>query len=463
MRCEMEMELKRTSIWKNLSQEEKDEIFEYSEEYKEFLDLAKTEREAVTYIIERAKKAGFIDLKKAIKGKIKVGDKIFVNNKNKSCVLFVVGEDLQNGMKIVASHIDSPRLDSKANPLYEDSELAMFKTHYYGGIKKYQWPTIPLSIHGVAYDKKGKAKQISIGEDETDPVFFINDLLPHLSADQNKKTLDSAISGESLNVVVGHMPSDNSEAENPIKRKVLELIYEKYGLVEEDFLISELEIVPAFKAKDVGLDRSLIAGYGQDDRVCSYANFRAILETQNPKKTAVAIFADKEEIGSVGNSSMSSKFFENSVAEILFNMGDYSDIKLRRALSHSKVLSADVTAALDPNFKEVMDEKNAARLGYGVCLSKYTGSRGKSSSNDANAEFLVEIREIFEKEEIIWQTGELGKVDQGGGGTVAFILAESGAEVVDMGTAMLSMHAPYELLSKADCHMTYKAYKAFLK
>lgn len=459
----MKLEKNTSSIWSIISQEEKNEIFQYAEGYKEFLDLAKTEREAVTYMIDRAEKAGFVELNQAIKEKISPGDKIYVNNKNKSCVLFVIGDDLEQGMNIVASHIDSPRLDSKANPLYEDSELAMFKTHYYGGIKKYQWPTIPLAIHGVAYDKQGEVKTISIGEGEDDPVFFINDLLPHLSSDQNKKSLASAIPGESLNVVVGHMPSEESDVENPIKRKVLELIYEKYNLVEEDFWVSELEIVPAFKAKDVGFDRALIAGYGQDDRVCSYANFKAILEIENPKKTAVAIFADKEEIGSVGNSSMSSRFFENSVAEILFNRGDYSDIKVRRALSQSKVLSADVTAALDPNFKDVMDPKNSARLGYGVCLSKYTGSRGKNSSNDANAEFLAEIRKLFEKEGIVWQTGELGKVDQGGGGTVAFILAESGAEVVDMGTAMLSMHAPYELLSKADCHMTYKAYKAFLK
>lgn len=454
--------MKKNSLWKKFDENETRDVFSYGEEYKNFLDRAKTEREAVDYIISEAKDKGFISLEEALKGKIKKGDKIYVNNKNKSCILLIVGEDLEKGMHVVASHIDSPRLDLKANPLYEDSELAMLKTHYYGGIKKYQWLTIPLALHGIAFDKNGKEVKINIGEDEEDPVFFINDLLPHLSSDQDKKALSSAVSGEQLNVVIGHMPSNDKEAENPIKRKVLELLYEKYKLDEEDFQVAEIEVVPSIKARDVGLDRSLISAYGQDDRVCSFASLKAILEIENPKKTAVTVYADKEEIGSVGNASMSARFFENAIAEIIANMEEYNDLKLRRALSNSKVLSADVTAALDPNFKEVMDEKNAAKLGYGVCLSKYTGVRGKGGSNDANAEFLAELRDLFSEESIIWQTGELGKVDQGGGGTVAFILAESGAEVVDLGTAMLSMHAPYELLSKADCYMTYKAYKAFI-
>ncbi|MCD1146889.1 aminopeptidase [Peptoniphilus sp. KCTC 25270] len=458
----MKLSMEKKSVWEIIDEKEREHLFSYNEEYKEFLDKGKTEREVVEYIIAKGKEEGYISLEEAIEKKIQKGDKIYLNNRNKSCALFVIGEDLEQGMRIVASHIDSPRLDLKVRPLYEDSEMALLKTHYYGGIRKYQWPTIPLALHGIAYDKEGNQVKIVIGEEEGDPIFFINDLLPHLGADQSKKTLAEGITGEMLNVVIGHSPKKGEE-KHSIKEKVLELLNEKYNLVEEDFQVAELSIVPAFKAKDVGLDRSMVAAYGQDDRVCSFANLKAILEVDAPKETAVAIFADKEEIGSVGNTSMSAKFFENAVAEIVNAMGDYSELKVRRALANSKVISADVTSAMDPSFKEVMDEKNSAFVGHGITLIKYTGSRGKSMTNDANAEFLVEVRERLNKEKVVWQTGTMGKVDQGGGGTVAYILAEYGAEVVDMGTAMLSMHAPYELVSKADSYMTYKGYLAFIK
>ena len=459
----MSLELKRESIWKLIDEKQHEEIFNYGERYKNFLDKAKTEREAASYIIEEAKKNGFISLDEAIEKKIKVGDKIYMNHKNKAVVLAVIGKNMEDGMNIVGSHIDSPRLDLKANPLYEDSELAMFKTHYYGGIRKYQWPTIQLALHGFIVNSKGEKLNISIGEDDEDPVFFINDLLPHLGAEQNKKTLGAGVTGESLNIVVGHSSYGIEDEKNPIKRMVLEILNEKYGITEEDFNVAELEAVPAAKARDVGFDRAMIAAYGHDDRICSYANLEAMLEVKNPEKTAIGLFVDKEEIGSVGNTSMSAKYFENFIAEVMFAQEVYSEISLRRALSRSKVLSADVTASMDPNHKGVMDDKNAALSGYGVCMSKYTGARGKSGCNDANAEFLAEIRDIFKAGNVVWQTGELGKVDEGGGGTIAYILAEYGMEVVDMGTPMLSMHAPVELASKADAYMTKMAYKAFLK
>lgn len=458
------MELENKSVWKNLSEEEYNEVFAYSERYKKFLDMAKTEREATDYIIKSAIEKGFISLEEAIKSGIKAGDKIYLNNHNKSCVLFVIGEDsIESGMNIVGSHIDCPRLDLKQKPLFEDSNLAMLKTHYYGGIKKYQWPTIPLALHGIIITKDGEKIEIAIGEKESDPVFFINDLLPHLSQKQNQKKLSEGIEGEQLNIVVGHSTYGTDEKENPIKKLVLDYLFKQYGMVEEDFIVSEIEVVPASKARDVGFDRSLIAAHGHDDRVCSYANLEAVLNINNPKKTVVGLFADKEEIGSVGNTGMHARYFENAVAELINAMDDYNDLKLRRALANSKVLSADVTAAIDPAFKDVMDEKNASKLGHGITMSKYTGSRGKSGSNDANAEFLHEIRNIFNDNGIIWQTGELGKVDQGGGGTIAYILAQTGAQVVDMGTGMLSMHAPMELVSKADAYMTFKAYKIFME
>lgn len=457
------MEKIKKSVWQQIDENEKEKIYAYGEDYKNFLDKAKTEREATSFIIEKAKEKGFIELKEALKNKIKKGDKIYVNNKNKSLALFVIGDDLEEGMNIVGSHIDSPRLDVKQNPLYEDSELAFLKTHYYGGIRKYQWPTIPLAIHGIIINKNNEKFEIAIGEDENDPIFYITDLLPHLSADQNKKPLSEAITAESLNVIVGHSSYGSKEKENPIKKLVLQYLNEKYNMVEEDFAIAELEVVPASKARDVGFDRAMVAGHGQDDRVCSFANLYALLQVENPKITAVGLFVDKEEIGSVGNTSMSSAFFENALAEILANQKNYSDLLLRRSIANSKVLSADVIVALDPDFKEVSDDKNAALSGYGVAIAKYTGARGKSGSNDANSEFLREVVNKFNDNNVIWQTSELGKTDQGGGGTIAYILAGKGAEVVDCGTAMLSMHAPYEILSKADAYMTMKAYLAFFK
>lgn len=459
----MSLELKRSSVWSSIDEVEHKEIYAYGERYKNFLDESKTEREATDFIIKKAIEHGFVSLEEAVKGEIKAGDKIYFNNRNKSAVLCVVGKDMEQGMNIVGSHIDCPRLDIKANPLYEDSELALLKTHYYGGIRKYQWPTIQLALHGFVINSKGEKININIGEDDDDPVFFINDLLPHLGAEQNKKTLAEAIPGESLNIVVGHSSYKFKDEENPIKKMVLDELNRKYSMTEEDFLIAEIEAVPQAKARDVGFDRAMIAAHGHDDRVCSYANLEAILEIENPEITAVGLFVDKEEIGSVGNTSMASKFFENFVCEIMATQKGYSDVKLRRALYNSRVLSADVTVAVDPDHKNVTEERNAAKLGYGICMAKYTGAGGKFGCNDANTEFLAELRDTFKKHNVIWQTGELGKVDQGGGGTIAYILAEYGMQVVDMGTPMLSMHAPIELASKADSYMTKKAYVAFLK
>lgn len=461
----MSLHYEKTNIWKNANQEELDNIYDYGERYKSFLDIGKTEREACAEIIKQAKEKGFISLEEALKGKIKKGDKIYLNNKDKSAILMIVGDDISEGMNIVGAHLDVPRLDLKPNPLYEDGEMALFKTHYYGGVKKYQWTAIPLALHGLIITKEGKKINISIGEEENDPVFYINDLLIHLSSDQMKKTLAEGITGEQLNVVVAHNSKfPDKDSKNPIKDNLLKYLNSKYGIVEEDFLVAELEIVPASKARDVGFDRAMIAAHGHDDRVCSYAALEAILNIESPSRTAVGLFVDKEEIGSVGNTSMGAIFFENMVAEILSNQrDDYSDILVRRAMANSKVLSADVTVAYDPTFPEVVEKNNTSLLGHGITMSKYTGSRGKGGCNDANSEFISELRDLFNRENIIWQTGELGKVDQGGGGTIAYILSAYGAEVVDMGTGMLSMHSPIELLSKADAYMTCKAYHAFFK
>ena len=444
---------KKISYWDR--EEEHDAIMAFSEDYKAFLDRAKTERMAAKEIVRLAEEAGyknFYDM-----DSLKRGDKIYFLNKEKSVVLFDLAADFEEGMAIVASHIDSPRLDIKPSPLYEEENVALLKTHYYGGIKKYQWTAIPLAIHGVVVTKDGKKHDVNIGSDPADPVFTVTDLLPHLSKSQNKKTLAEGIIGENLNVLFGHKPLDGS-----VEDAAKALLKEKYGMDPDDFETAELEVVPAFNAKDIGLDRSMVAAYGQDDKVCAYASLRAQLDGKNRTKTCVAVFADKEEIGSVGNTSMSAKYFENAVAEVLYKLGVDSNIAVRRALANSMVLSADVTAALDPNYPEVMDKKNAARLGEGVCMMKYTGSRGKSSTNDANVEFVAAIRDQFAKDNVLWQTGEMGKVDEGGGGTVAYILAETGAEVVDLGTALFSMHAPYEVASKADIYSTYKAYSSFL-
>lgn len=453
------------NVWEVIEDDEKEKVFEINEEYKDFLDKGKTEREAAQEIIKIAEEKGYISMDEIIEKKIKPtpGTKIYANNKDKSIALFVIGkEKLEKGMHIVGSHLDAPRIDLKQFPLYEDSGLALCKTHYYGGIKKYQWVTLPLALHGVIIKENGEKVHISIGEDEGDPVFFITDLLPHLAKDQMEKKMGEGITGEGLNLLVGSIPFKDDEINEKVKLNVLNILHEKYGITEEDFTSAELEIVPAGKARDVGVDRSMVGGYGQDDRVCVYTSLKAILDVEKPNKTAVALFVDKEEIGSVGNTSMESKFFENIVSELIYlTEKNYSELIVKRALANSCVLSADTLGAFDPNYPEVLDKLNAPYVGKGVTIVKYTGARGKGGSNDANSEYLVKIRKIFNDNNVVWQMGELGKVDQGGGGTIAYILANYGMEVVDCGVALLSVHAPYEIASKADVYMAYKGYNAF--
>ncbi|CCJ34570.1 aminopeptidase [Caloramator australicus] len=453
-------------VWDKIRENEVKEMMDFAERYKDFMNKAKTEREATAEIVRMAKEKGFIDLNDAIaqNKKLSAGDKVFAVNKEKAVALFVIGATpMEKGMNIVGSHIDSPRIDLKPNALYEDEGFALLETHYYGGIKKYQWVTIPLALHGVVVKKGGEKVNIVIGEDENDPVLYITDLLIHLSADQMEKKLAKGIEGEDLNVLIGSRPIEDKEAKGRIKLNILRILNERYGIDEEDFVTAEFEIVPAGRARDVGLDRSMVMAYGHDDRVCAYTSLEAILEIEKPEKTCVALFVDKEEIGSNGATGMHSRFFENVVAEVMELMGEYSELKLRRCLANSKMLSSDVTAAFDPIYPSVLERKNTAYMGKGIVITKYTGSRGKYSCNDANAEFLGYLRDLFNKHNIIWQTGELGKVDQGGGGTIAYILAEYGMEVVDCGVALLSMHAPWEIASKADIYETYKAYKVFLQ
>jgi len=453
-------------VWDKLSSEDLKAVMDFAEGYKLFMDAAKTEREATAEIVKRAKEKGFIDLNDAIKEskKLNAGDRVFAVNKDKAVVLFVIGkEKIEKGMNIVGSHIDSPRIDLKPNALYEDEGFALLETHYYGGIKKYQWVTIPLALHGVVVKKGGEKVNVVIGEDESDPVLYITDLLIHLSADQMEKKLAKGIEGEDLNVLIGSQPIEDKEAKGRIKLNILRLLNEKYGMTEEDFITAEFEIVPAGKSRDVGLDRSMVMAYGHDDKVCAYTSLEAILEVTEPNKTCIALFVDKEEIGSNGATGMHSKFFENVLAELMNLKGEYSELNLRRALANSKMLSSDVTAAFDPIYPSVLEKKNSAYMGKGIVITKYTGSRGKYSCNDANAEFLGEIRDLFNQHNITWQTGELGKVDQGGGGTIAYITAEYGMEVVDCGVALLSMHAPWEIAGKVDVYETYRAYKVFLQ
>ena len=438
------------------------EVMDYSKGYMNFLDNGKTERTSAREIVKIAKENGYISLEEAIKKSyVKPGEKIYAVNKDKAVALFVIGKNLlEEGMKIVGGHIDAPRIDLKQNPLYHEANLGFFKTHYYGGVKKYQWTALPLAIYGVVILNDGTKVDICIGEDESDPVFCITDLLIHLASDQMQKKLSEGVTGESLNLLVGHMPLEGEEKE-AIEQNILKLLNDKYGMVEEDFLSAEIEIVPAGRARDLGFDRSMVIAYGHDDRVCSYAAVKAIMETKNPEYTAVALCVDKEEVGSQGNTGMHSKFFENTVAELVALEGNYSDLKVRRAMANSKVLSADVTAGYDPTYPEVYEKRNSAYMGRGVALTKYTGSRGKSGCNDANAEFTAEVRRIFNKAGVVWQTSELGKVDQGGGGTIAYILANYGAEVIDCGVGVLNMHAPHEIVSKVDIYEMYKGYKAF--
>lgn len=454
------------NAWEALSEEEIKTCFAFNEDYKHFLNKGKTERESANEILRLAKEKGFknIDLFLEGKEKLQKGSKVYAMNRDKSIVLFVIGEKpLKEGMNVVGAHIDVPRLDLKPFPLYEDSDMAFFKTHYYGGIKKYQWTATPLALHGVVYNKNNEKIEVVIGEDENDPILAITDLLPHLAKDQSSKTLAEGIDGETLNILVGHMPIGDDKTKDKVKLNVLKILSEKYGINEEDFLSAEFEIVPAGKAKDLGLDRSMISAYGHDDRVCSYTGLLAMFDLENIQTTACGMFMDKEEVGSQGNTGSQSRYFENIVAELIaLQETHYNDLFLRRCISNTSVLSGDVGAAYDPNYAGAYDKKNSSHIGKGVQLVKYTGARGKGGCNDANAEFLGEVRKIFNDNDIVWQIGELGKVDQGGGGTIAYILANSNAEVVDCGVPVLSMHAPYEVVSKVDVYMTFKAYRAFL-
>lgn len=459
------LEKKYELAWDKYSQEDLKDVFALSNRYIDFMSLCKTERECVDEFVNIAEKHGYKNLNDLVEAgtAIKAGDKVYCNFMGKALAMFLVGtEPMEKGLRLLGAHIDSPRIDLKQNPLYEDSDFAMFETHYYGGIKKYQWVTLPLAIHGVIAKKDGEIVKVVIGEDDNDPVVGISDLLVHLSADQMRKTLDKGIEGEDLNVCIGSMPIEDKEAKDRVKLNVLRLLNQKYGIVEEDFVSAELEVVPAGRARHYGLDNSMVMAYGQDDRVCSYTSFEAMLELQSTDKTCVTLLVDKEEVGSIGATGMSSRFFENALMEIMNLQGDYSDIKVRRALSNSKMLSSDVSAAFDPNYPSVSERKNTAYFGKGIVFNKYTGSRGKGGCNDANAEYLAHLRNIMDKHNVSWQTAELGKVDQGGGGTIAYIMAEYGMEVIDSGVALHNMHAPYEIASKADIYETYRAYKAFL-
>lgn len=451
--------------WDKYSKEDMDKVNKLSETYRIFMSKCKTERECSREFVSMAEKDGYRDLNKLIKDgtKLKAGDKVYASNMDKTIALFLIGtEPFEKGLKILGAHIDSPRLDLKQNPLYEDTDLALLKTHYYGGIKKYQWVTIPLAIHGVVVKKDGTIINVNIGEDRNDPVFGISDLLIHLSSDQMDKKGSKVIEGEDLNVLIGSIPVKDKDAKDRVRQNVLKLLNEKYGMDEEDFVSSELEIVPAGEARDFGIDRSMIYAYGQDDRICAFTSYEAMKKLTTTDKTCVTLLVDKEEIGSVGATGMTSMFFENIVAETMNLCDDYSELKLRRTLTNSKMLSSDVSAAFDPNYPSVMEKKNAAFMGKGIVFNKYTGSRGKSGSNDANPEYIAEIRAMMEKHDIAWQTSELGKVDQGGGGTIAYILAKYNMQVIDCGVALLNMHAPWEIASKADIYETMKAYHAFL-
>ncbi len=455
----------RKNAWKDYDKKEIKELEKLCKEYRHFLDKGKTERECVQYVIAMAKEAGYQDFEEVkVSGKkLKAGDKVYAVNMKKAIALFNIGsEPLVDGMNILGAHIDSPRMDVKQNPLYEDTDFAYLDTHYYGGIKKYQWVTLPLAIHGVVAKKNGEVIDIVIGEDEKDPIFCVTDLLIHLAGEQMEKKANKVVEGEQLDVLIGSRPLKGEEKE-PVKQMILSLLKKKYDMEEEDFLSAELEIVPAGKARNAGLDESMIMGYGQDDRVCSYTSAAAMFDMSEVKRTACCLLVDKEEIGSVGATGMQSKFFENTVAELLDNMEDYSELKLKKALANSYMLSSDVSAAYDPNFASVFEKKNAAYFGRGVVFNKFTGSRGKSGSNDANAEYIGKLRKIMDDNHVAFQTAELGKVDIGGGGTIAYILSLYGMNVIDSGVAVLNMHAPWEITSKADIYEAYKSYKAFLK
>ena len=459
----MSLTYKRQNAFKSASPEELKKIFDYNEGYKKYLDNGKTERETVTETIEMAKANGYTEY--TLGDKINPGDKLYYNNRGKALFIIKAGKaDLaKNGVRILVAHVDSPRLDLKQVPLYESCDMAFLKTHYYGGIKKYQWLALPLALHGVVALKSGEVVNVNVGEEDGDPVFYITDLLPHLSQEYNEKTVASAFKGENLNVLIGGIPADGDDA-HLVKANALKLLNEKYGITEEDFLSAEIEAVPALKAKDVGFDRAFVASYGHDDRVCAYPEVTATLETETDQ-TVLTILADKEEVGSEGNSGMQCIL----IKDILDILADSYGVSSAVVRAHSMCLSADVTAAYDPNYADAFEPKNGSfdgnmsLINYGVAMNKFTGSRGKSGSNDASAEFIGHLRAVFEKDGVVWQTGELGRVDLGGGGTVAKFLANYNIDTVDLGVPVLSMHAPYELVSKADVYEAHKAFSAFIK
>lgn len=462
--------MKRENAWIKCDADKMNRVMEFCEDYRLFLSECKTERECTDRSVQIAKEYGYEDINDIISSgrTLQAGDKVYAVNKGKAIVMFNIGKrNIEEGMRILGAHIDSPRLDIKQNPLYEDEELVLMDTHYYGGIKKYQWTAVPLALHGVVVLTDGKVINVTIGEDMNDPVVGVSDLLIHLAADQMDKKASKVVEGENLDILVGSMPLDDDSKEESSKEKskayILKLLRDKYGFEEEDFMSAELEAVPAGPARNMGIDNSMIMGYGQDDRVCAYTSLIAMVQTENPEYTTVCLLVDKEEIGSVGATGMKSRFFENTFAEVLNCMGCYSDLTMRRALAKSSMLSSDVNAAYDPNYASVFEKKNASYFGRGIVFCKFTGSRGKSGSNDADAEFVAKVRAAMEKDDVAYQMAELGKVDIGGGGTIAYILAEYGMDVMDCGVAVQNMHAPYEVTSKIDIYETMRGYLAFLK
>lgn len=452
---------KTENVIEKLNENQISEMEKLCDEYRAFLDDGKTERECVEIALAEAKKRGYKSIDEY--SSLKAGDKVFFVNRKKNIILAVIGEkSITEGFNLVGSHIDSPRLDLKQNPLYESCNMSLLRTHYYGGIKKYQWTAIPLALHGTIFTKNGDEIKIKIGEAEEDPVFCINDLLPHLGKDQMAKKLSEGVEGEALTILVGGWPADDAEADNRIKLNILKILNKKYGITERDFLSAELEAVPAFKAKNIGLDGAFVGGYGQDDRVCAFTSLKAIFEVENPQKTAICIMVDKEEIGSMGNTGMQSDFFKLAVLELIAReQGGCDYYTFCKTMSNSACLSSDVAAAVDPNYEGVNEKQNAAFCGHGVCMVKFTGARGKSSASDANAEFVYKIGKAMDDNGVYWQTSEMGKVDHGGGGTIAQYVANLNMDVLDCGTPVLSMHSPYEVTAKTDVYMTYKAYKAF--
>lgn len=479
--------MERKNAWEKYPEGKRETLMQFGESYRQFISACKTERECTQRFVQMAREAGYADLEEVVGAgrALQPGDKVYAVNKGKGVAMYVIGrKPLEQGMHILGAHIDSPRLDLKQNPLYEDTEMAMLDTHYYGGVKKYQWVTLPLALHGVFVKKDGTAVPVSIGDKPGDPVFGISDLLIHLAGEQMEKKANKVIEGENLDILIGSMPlfptdrkegpehdeeqtdhakKEREEIKERVKANILNILAKEYQIEEEDFVSAEIEAVPAGEARDYGLDRSMIMGYGHDDRVCAYPSFRAMLDVKEiPEYTGVCLLVDKEEIGSVGATGMKSRFFENMTAEVMHAAGQYNELALRRALARSKVLSSDVSAAFDPNFVSVSDKKNTAYFGKGLVFNKYTGARGKSGSNDANAEYMAKLRNILDQQEVSYQTSELGKVDQGGGGTIAYILAEYGMEVIDSGVAVLNMHAPWEIISKVDLYEAYRGYQVFL-